>query len=123
MTIFCVFLSFVYFTQVFLTVLPTEYWCKLPQVEGMSVDRLRQILIPRSKQVPFEGHHLPYSRCWIYDLPVETAIKRNESDESWPMKKCNVWEYKTSNRDVPYMSFAAEQNWVDSLKFSKFRFK
>nr|XP_034179644.1 carcinine transporter-like [Osmia lignaria] len=112
LTIFCVFLSFVYFSQVFLTVLPAEYWCKLPQVESMPVDRLREILIPKSKLVPFEGHHLPYSRCWIYDLPVETAIKRNMSDESWPMKKCNVWEYKTTKSGVPYMSIAAEQNWV-----------
>ncbi|XP_012136352.2 organic cation transporter protein [Megachile rotundata] len=76
------------------------------------MDKLQQILIPSSELVPYEGHQLPYSRCWIYDLPVEAAKKANRSDTSWPMKKCSDWEYKLSANDVPYMSYASEQNWV-----------
>ncbi|XP_015439318.1 PREDICTED: organic cation transporter protein-like [Dufourea novaeangliae] len=112
LTIFCMFLSFVYFTQAFLTVLPKEYWCRLPLVDGVSEERLRDIMIPSSKLVPNEGHHLPYSRCWIYDLPVEEVLAVDEPNESWPLKRCTEWNFKISRDDVPYMSVAAEQNWV-----------
>ncbi|OAD59193.1 Organic cation transporter protein [Eufriesea mexicana] len=112
MMIFCLFLTFVYFTQSFLTVLPREYWCKLPTVEGMSSEKLRDFMIPSSKTVPYEGHHLPYSRCWMYDVPVEKATAAAKPDESWPLKKCENWEFKLTHVDVPYMSVAAEQEWV-----------
>ncbi|XP_054008856.1 organic cation transporter protein-like [Hylaeus anthracinus] len=112
LTVFSVFLIFVYFTQAFLTVLPNEYWCKLPEVEGVSNEKLKKIMIPSSKVVPYEGHQLSYSRCWMYDLPVEQALALNKPDESWPLKRCNTWEFKLSRSDVPYMSVAAEKNWV-----------
>nr|XP_031825737.1 organic cation transporter protein-like [Nomia melanderi] len=112
LTIFCLSLSFVYFTQAFLIVLPKEYWCRLPRVEGVSNEQLRDIMIPSSKLVPFEGHHLPYSRCWMYDLPVEEALAVKKPDKSWPLKRCNAWEFKLTRTDVPYMSVATEQNWV-----------
>ncbi|XP_043265569.1 carcinine transporter-like [Colletes gigas] len=112
LTVFCLFLIFVYFTQSFLTILPNEYWCRLPRVEGVSVERLKKIMIPSSKVVPYEGHQLSYSRCWIYDLPVKQALAANKPDENWPLKKCKAWEYKLSLSGVPYMSVAAENNWV-----------
>ncbi|XP_076629833.1 organic cation transporter protein [Colletes latitarsis] len=112
LTVFCLFLIFVYFTQSFLTILPNEYWCRLPRVEGVSVERLKKIMIPSSKVVPYEGHQLSYSRCWIYDLPVKQALAANKPDENWPLKKCKAWEYKLSLSDVPYISVAAENNWV-----------
>ncbi|XP_076295140.1 organic cation transporter protein [Lasioglossum baleicum] len=112
LTIFCLFLTFVYFSQAFLVALPKEYWCQLPLVEGVSKEKLRDIMIPRSKLVPFEGHHLPYSRCWIYDTPVAEALSKNKPDESWPLKKCMAWDFKLDKADVPYMSVAAEQHWV-----------
>lgn len=113
LTIFCLFLTFVYFTQTFLTVLPTEYWCKLPEVKGVAGDKVKEIMIPSSKLVPYEAHTLPYSRCWIYDLKPEQAMAAGKADPSWPVKKCSSWEYKLSGTDVPYMSFAAQENWVD----------
>ncbi|XP_076165331.1 organic cation transporter protein [Ptiloglossa arizonensis] len=112
LTAFCLFLVFVYFTQSFLTVLPTEYWCKLPQLKGLTNETIKEIMIPSSKVVPYEGHQLPYSRCWMYDLPVEKALAMKKPDASWPLKRCNDWEYKLSFSDVPYVSVAAEMNWV-----------
>lgn len=110
--VFCLFLTFVYFTQTFLTILPTEYWCKLPQVKGVSSERLKELMIPSSNRVPYEGHQLPYSRCWMYDLPVEKILAVNKPDENWPLKKCSNWDFKLSKSDVPYLSVAAELNWV-----------
>ncbi|XP_017878090.2 organic cation transporter protein [Ceratina calcarata] len=110
---FCLFLTFVYFSQLFLTVVPKEHWCKVPEIKNFSAEQLRDYMIPSSKLVPREGdHYLPYSRCWIYDVPVEEAIKKSEPDPDWPMKKCDEWEFKYTAQDVPYESVAAEQKWV-----------
>lgn len=48
----------------------------------------------------------------MYDLPVEKALAMKKPDASWPLKRCNDWEYKLSFSDVPYVSVAAEMNWV-----------
>lgn len=110
--LFCFFLTFVYFTQLFLIVVPVEFWCEMPAVEGFTSEELREYMIPSSNLVAYEGHDLPYSRCWIYDVPVKTAMEAKEPDPKWPMKKCQEWHFKTSPFDVPYMSVAAEFGWV-----------
>ncbi|CAK9808197.1 Carcinine transporter [Anthophora quadrimaculata] len=109
---FCWFLIFVYFSQTFLTVLPPEYWCKLPEVPGLTNEQVRDFMIPSVHKVPYEGHHLPYSRCWMYDVPVDQVIAAKEPDENWPIKKCTDWYFKLTSADMPYMSIAAEQRWV-----------
>ncbi|KOC60999.1 Organic cation transporter protein [Habropoda laboriosa] len=110
--VFCMFLTFVYFSQTFITVLPTEYWCKIPQVEGMTNEQLRDFMIPSIKKVPYEGHHLSYSRCWMYDVPVDKAVSAKQPDENWPMKQCSDWYFKLTSSDMTYLSIAAEQRWV-----------
>jgi len=109
---FSIFLVFIYFTQLFLTITPREYWCKLPDVDEITPERLKELLIPSSQKVPYEGHPLPYSRCWIYDVPIDTIIVAEEPDDDWPMKKCHEWEFKFTHTDVPYISIAVEQRWV-----------
>ncbi|XP_032681670.1 organic cation transporter protein-like [Odontomachus brunneus] len=109
---FSSFLVFVYFVQLFITVAPAEYWCKLPHVEEISPERLKELLIPKSKAVPYEGHQLPYSRCWIYDVPVNKVTLVDQLGEDWPMRKCDEWEFKFSRTDVPYASIATEQGWL-----------
>ncbi|XP_031370950.1 carcinine transporter-like [Apis dorsata] len=118
--VFCFFLTFVYFTQLFLIVVPDEFWCEIPTVEGFTSEELRDYMIPTSNLVPYEGHDLPYSRCWIYDIPVKIAIEAKEPDPKWPMKKCHEWYFKTSPFDVPYISVASEFGWVcdDAYKVS-----
>lgn len=123
--VFCFFLTFVYFTQLFLIVVPDEFWCEIPTVEGFTSEELRDYMIPTSNLVPYEGHDLPYSRCWIYDIPVKIAIEAKEPDPKWPMKKCHEWYFKTSPFDVPYISVASEFGWVTlslSLSFSVNKF-
>jgi len=107
-----IFSIFIYYAQLFIVITPTEYWCKLPEVEKITAERLKELLIPSSKKVPYEGHYLPYSRCWIYDVPIETVIAAEKPDDDWPMKKCYKWEFKFSRRDVPFASVAVEQKWV-----------
>lgn len=35
---FSFFLVFVYFTQIFITLVPEEHWCRVPQLEHLTVD-------------------------------------------------------------------------------------
>ncbi|KAG7200649.1 hypothetical protein KM043_001205 [Ampulex compressa] len=109
---FCTFLVFVYFTQLFITVVPSEHWCKLPNASGLPMEELRKLAIPRADLVPYEGHQLAYSRCWMYDLPMDQIIAAKQPDEGWPMKRCEDWEFKFSREDVPYSSIATEHLWV-----------
>lgn len=112
--LFCFFLTFVYFTQLFLIVVPVEFWCEMPIVEGFTSEEIRDYMVPSSYLVAYEGHDLAYSRCWIYDVPVKIAMEAKEPDPNWPMKKCHEWHFKTSPFDVPYISVAAEFGWVTS---------
>lgn len=34
---FSCFLAFVYFSQIFLTLIPEEYWCNVPELEGLTM--------------------------------------------------------------------------------------
>ncbi|CAL7937886.1 unnamed protein product [Xylocopa violacea] len=121
--LFCLFLTFVYFTQTFLIVVPTEHWCKLPKYGNVSSEQLRDYMVPSVHKVPYEGHHLPYSRCYVYDVPVETVMSLKQSNKDWPLKKCDEWEFKLHHSDVPYMSVAAEFGWVVTITASNRKFE
>ncbi|XP_015597114.2 organic cation transporter protein-like [Cephus cinctus] len=108
---FCFFLTFVYFTQIFLTLVPVEHWCTLPEGTGISIERLRDIAIPKADQVPFESGDVSYSRCWIYDVPIDQIVNASRSNKEWPIKKCHSWDYNFT-RDMPYSTIATEQGWV-----------
>ncbi|XP_046593907.1 solute carrier family 22 member 13-like [Neodiprion lecontei] len=103
---------FVYFGQMFMTLVPEEHWCKLPEVDGMSREEVRRRGIPPSEDVPYEGHELPFSRCWMYDVPLATLLSVQSPDPKWPMQRCHSWEFKFTSSDVPYTTIASELEWV-----------
>ncbi|XP_046422390.1 solute carrier family 22 member 13-like [Neodiprion fabricii] len=103
---------FVYFGQMFMTLVPEEHWCRLPEVDGMSREEVRRRGIPPSEDVPYEGHELPFSRCWMYDVPLATLLSVQSPDPKWPMQRCHSWEFKFTSSDVPYTTIASELEWV-----------
>ena len=78
----------------------------------MSIEDLRKIAIPKVEKVPHEPHQLPYSRCWIYNLPIEEIIQAGAPQNDWPMKKCEKWDFNYTVKDVPYSTIATELEWV-----------
>ncbi|CAK9830055.1 Organic cation transporter protein [Anthophora retusa] len=102
---FASFVAWVYFSQIFITLIPDGYWCLVPELENLTVDQRLSLAIP----VDREG----YSRCSMYDVNY-TEILLNGShvpDLSWPTKACqHGWEFNYST--VPYVTVATELEWV-----------
>nr|XP_034173980.1 organic cation transporter protein-like isoform X1 [Osmia lignaria] len=102
---FASFVAWVYFSQIFITLTPEEYWCWVPELEDLTVDERLSLSIPNGGK--------GYSKCIMYDVNY-TEILLNGSrlpDASWPTKACqHGWEFNYSV--VPYASVAAELGWV-----------
>ncbi|KAJ3629259.1 hypothetical protein MTP99_013661 [Tenebrio molitor] len=103
---FAFFVAWVYFTQIFITIVPEQHWCWVPELANMTVDERVALAIPR-------GPDGAFAKCQMYDVNftevVSGRIPANSS--SWPTTSCRSgWEYNYT--EVPYSSIATEQNWV-----------
>ncbi|XP_076673146.1 organic cation transporter protein-like [Andrena cerasifolii] len=102
---FASFVAWVYFSQIFITLIPAEHWCWVPELANLTVDERLALAIPIG--------HDGYSRCSMYDVNY-TQILLNEShvpESSWPTKACqHGWEFNYTT--VPYATVATELGWV-----------
>ncbi|XP_044269954.1 organic cation transporter protein [Tribolium madens] len=102
---FSFFVAWVYFTQIFITIIPEQHWCWVPELANMTVDERIALAIPQGADGSLE-------KCQMYDVNF-TEVVRNKIpvNTSWPTTSCkNGWEYNYT--EVPYSSIATEQNWV-----------
>uniref|UniRef100_A0A1A9X3B2 Major facilitator superfamily (MFS) profile domain-containing protein n=1 Tax=Glossina brevipalpis TaxID=37001 RepID=A0A1A9X3B2_9MUSC len=102
---FSCFLAFVYFSQIFLTLIPEEFWCNVPELEGLTVEETLSLAIPK-----IVGE---YSKCLVYDVNFTELLLRNISSAnvSWPTRACYAgWHYNYTY--IPYISLASERDWV-----------
>ncbi|XP_026322546.1 organic cation transporter-like protein [Hyposmocoma kahamanoa] len=111
---FAFFVAFVYFSQIFMTIVPEQHWCWIPELANLTVEERRSLAIPPKTDGPYS-----HDRCVMYktDWAAALAQNRTTSDDEWPIVPCqNGWEYNRS--DVPYETIASQLDWVcerDSL--------
>ncbi|CAD0206830.1 unnamed protein product [Chrysodeixis includens] len=99
------FFAFVYFGQIFMTVVPEEHWCFVPELGNFTVEERRHLSIPLVDN--------KYDKCSVYDVNWEEVIKNGvrEPNPGWQVKKCeSQWEYNYT--DVPYETIASQLGWV-----------
>ncbi|XP_061727789.1 carcinine transporter-like isoform X2 [Cydia pomonella] len=99
------FFAFVYFGQIFMTLVPEQHWCYVEELQNMTVEQRRHLSIPRLDE--------KYHKCQVYDVDWMKVIQDGvtEPDTKWPTKKCEKqWEYNFT--DVPYQTIATQLNWV-----------
>ncbi|CAG9857803.1 unnamed protein product [Phyllotreta striolata] len=99
------FVAWVYFTQIFITLVPENYWCNVPELLDLPLDERLALAIPKGK----DG----FEKCLMYDVNFTEILKNGvkSANESWKIASCrNGWEYDYSV--VPYASISTEQNWV-----------
>ncbi|KAF5281004.1 hypothetical protein FQA39_LY05209 [Lamprigera yunnana] len=104
---FAFFVAWVYFSQIFITIVPSQYWCKVPELENLTQEERTRLAIP----VGSNG----LETCHMYAVNFTEILLNGitEPDPSWPTKPCDKgWEYNFTNDDVPYASIAAELDWV-----------
>ncbi|XP_013176005.1 PREDICTED: organic cation transporter protein isoform X1 [Papilio xuthus] len=105
---FAFFVAFVYFSQIFMTIVPEQHWCWVPELANLTVEERRALAIP-----PKSGGPYSHDRCRMYsaDWAAALAQGRTTPDDEWPTIPCaHGWEYNKS--DVPYDTIASELDWV-----------
>ncbi|XP_043248699.1 organic cation transporter protein-like [Colletes gigas] len=102
---FASFVAWVYFSQIFITLVPNEHWCLVPELENLTLQERLLLAIP----IDHEG----YSRCSMYDVNYTEILLsgRHEPDPSWPRSGCqHGWEFNYTS--IPYATVATELGWV-----------
>nr|XP_018897322.1 PREDICTED: organic cation transporter protein-like [Bemisia tabaci] len=102
---FSFFVSFVYFTQIFITAVPENYWCHVPQLTNFTETQKKKLSIPKSGG--------EYDRCSMFNVNYNELLAsgKQEADPSWPVVGCrHGWDYNFT--EIPYASIAAQLNWV-----------
>ncbi|XP_015590153.1 carcinine transporter [Cephus cinctus] len=99
-----------YFSQIFITIVPEERWCKVDALIDANFTREERIkiAIPSNDKYPY------YDHCYKRDLNYsELLARKNFSLEQLNASKvieCTEWEYNFTQ--IPYSSIATELDWV-----------
>ncbi|XP_075168893.1 carcinine transporter-like [Haematobia irritans] len=99
------YLAFVYFAQIFLTLIPEQHWCEIPELAELPVEQRLALGIPH-----LNGE---YSKCMRYNVNFteQLALGVSQANTSWPMIGCtHGWSYNFT--EIPYTTIATELNWV-----------
>ncbi|KAM7358921.1 organic cation transporter protein-like [Cochliomyia hominivorax] len=103
---FTFFVAFVYFSQIFLTLIPEQHWCTVPELEGLPLEERLTLSIPRMANGD-------YHNCFMYNINYTEVLAKGirVADPSWPTMPCrNGWSYNFT--EIPYATVATEENWV-----------
>ncbi|XP_065361705.1 organic cation transporter protein-like [Calliphora vicina] len=103
---FTFFVAFVYFSQIFLTLIPEQHWCTVPELNGLPIDERLALSIPRM----VNGD---YNNCLMYNVNYTEMLAKgiHVADPSWPTVPCrHGWSYNFT--EIPYSTVATEENWV-----------
>ncbi|XP_066602022.1 carcinine transporter-like [Prorops nasuta] len=108
--------AFLYFAQFFLTLVPNEHWCYVPELEGWNLTDAEKIALSippaNTEELKMEGA-TPFSKCVQYAVNFTDILDHGirEPDPSWPKISCqHGWSFDYTN--IPYASIAAELEWV-----------
>ncbi|VEN47358.1 unnamed protein product [Callosobruchus maculatus] len=102
---FSFFVAWVYFTQIFISIVPEKHWCWVPELENLTAEERISLAIPFGP----DGR----DRCHMYDGDFIKALDQGlrTPDPSWPIVPCKYgWEYNRT--EVPYDSISTELDWV-----------
>ncbi|XP_050574903.1 carcinine transporter-like isoform X2 [Bombus affinis] len=103
--------AFLYFSQFFITIIPTEHWCRIDELvnSNFTEEERIKIAIPATNVYPY------YEQCQRKDLNFTELLKSGKSLSSLDFQtnetiKCTQWEYNFTQ--IPYPSIGTELDWV-----------
>ncbi|XP_043271479.1 carcinine transporter-like isoform X2 [Venturia canescens] len=108
--------AFLYFTQFFLTLVPNEHWCTVPELDAYNLTDLEKIAlsIPKANAIELANEGaVEFSRCQMYDVNFTQLLEDGitEGNSSWKIVPCrHGWSFNYTR--IPYASIAAELEWV-----------
>ncbi|XP_050494748.1 carcinine transporter-like [Bombus huntii] len=103
--------TFLYFSQFFITIIPTEHWCRIDELvnSNFTEEERIKIAIPVTNVYPY------YEQCQRKDVNFTELLKSDKSLSSSGFQtnktiKCTQWEYNFTQ--IPYPSIGTELDWV-----------
>ncbi|KAI5732557.1 hypothetical protein M8J76_001680 [Diaphorina citri] len=105
--------AFVYFSQIFITVIPEHYWCRVPELSHLDFEQRKLISIPQTGAA--------FDSCRMYAVNYTHLLGSGitKADPSWPIVECqHGWDYDHS--DIPYTTIATEDTlstWAQAFFF------
>ncbi|XP_033362744.1 carcinine transporter-like isoform X2 [Bombus vosnesenskii] len=103
--------AFLYFSQFFITIIPTEHWCRIDELvnSNFTEEERIKIAIPVTNVYPY------YEQCQRKDVNFTELLKSDKSLSSSGFQtnktiKCTQWEYNFTQ--IPYPSTGTELDWV-----------
>lgn len=113
--------AFLYFAQFFITLVPAEHWCRVPEFDTWNLTDHQKIALsippPTSEELKLESS-TSFSRCYMYDVNYKDVLAEGvtNADPNWPTVPCrHGWEFNYTM--IPYASIAVEQAWVCEKTF------
>ncbi|XP_073836261.1 solute carrier family 22 member 13-like [Musca autumnalis] len=103
---FAFFVAFIYFSQIFLTLIPEQHWCSVPELESIPLEERLALSIPRMDNGD-------YHNCFMYNVNYTDLLAKGirKADPTWPRVACmHGWSYNFT--EIPYTTVATEENWV-----------
>ncbi|XP_075161063.1 organic cation transporter protein-like [Haematobia irritans] len=103
---FTFFVAFIYFSQIFLTLIPDQHWCSVPELDSLPLEERLALSIPRMDNGD-------YHNCFMYNVNYTEILAKGirQADPTWPRTACrNGWSYNFT--EIPYTTVATEENWV-----------
>lgn len=104
---FYIFTVFSYYTQLFLTEVPPNHWCWIPELENLTQIERRNLAIPQDLNAQFG-----YSHCKAYVANwSEILLTSQKPNQTWNIESCKFgWEFNRT--EIPYPTISTELGWV-----------
>lgn len=99
--------TFVYFSQMFMTEVSPNHWCKIPELENLTSIQRRELGVPKDVNARFG-----YSQCKMFDVNwTEVLATGRTPDSTWSSVPCqHGWEFNLT--EIPYPTISSELEWV-----------
>ncbi|XP_031370097.1 carcinine transporter-like isoform X2 [Apis dorsata] len=99
--------AFLYFSQFFITITPTEYWCKIDELTNSNFTQEEKIQIA----IPLTNEYFYYDQCYWKDLDFKEILKSSKDPRSLKFQtnrtvECTQWEYNFIK--ISYSSIGTE---------------
>ncbi|XP_075978344.1 solute carrier family 22 member 3-like [Anticarsia gemmatalis] len=101
------FFAFVYFGQMFITVAPQNYWCRIPELIAANLS----LEVRRNLSAPGAASGI-WDHCMTLDANWSQVLENMEPPpDGTPLVPCQYgWEFEFT--DIPYETVVTERGWV-----------
>lgn len=100
----------VYFSQLFMTEVPQQHWCWIPELINLTQNERRNLAAPKDQSDRFG-----YAHCEAYNANWTEVLANGSLPNATTTEPCkNGWEFDRT--DIPYPTISSDFEWVCDKK-------